>query len=88
MDSVTLVDGVLVASQFIMRETFDGAVPGGGGGDVEDFAFPESFTLTFGFLGSLEEILIVALFLPADGGAKVTVIVHELPFGIVVQLFV
>ena len=68
-------------------EGFDG-LPGVGQDTPEGFAFPESFTLTVGFLGSLDEMLIIPLFLPTDVGAKVAVTVHELPFGIVVQLFV
>lgn len=55
---------------------------------AEDFAFSESLTLTVGFLGSLDEMLIIAVFLPIDVGVKATVTVHEFPFGIVVQLFV
>ena len=52
-------------------------------------ALPEIFTFTVGFLGSLERILTVALFLPKGSvGLNVPVIVHEPPAGIVVQSFV
>jgi hypothetical protein len=51
--------------------------------------FPKSFTLTVGFLASLEEILKTALFLPNGVvGANVTVMMHELCAGTVEQLFV
>ena len=46
-------------------------------------ALPKSFTLTIGFFGSFEEILIVALFLPkGDVGVNVTDTWHEAFVGI------
>jgi hypothetical protein len=52
-------------------------------------ACPMSFTLMVGFLGSLDEILIIAIFLPKGTvGLNVTVIGHEFFAGIVEQLFV
>jgi hypothetical protein len=50
---------------------------------------PESFTVTIGFLGSSEEILRIALFLPKGiTGANVRVIGQEPFAGIVEQLFI
>ena len=52
-------------------------------------ALPEIFTFRVGFLGSLEGILNIALFLPKGSvGLNVPVIVHAPPAGIVVQSFV
>lgn len=42
-------------------------------------------TLEIDFFGSLEEILIRAVLLPADVGLNVTLIAHELPFATVEQ---
>jgi len=53
-----------------------------------DFTTPESFTLTVGLTGSLEEMLTVALSAPINVGANVATRVHELPADIVVQSFV
>lgn len=51
-------------------------------------ACPESFTLMVGFLGSLDEMLIMAVLLTNGGtGANVTVIGHELFAGTIEQLF-
>jgi hypothetical protein len=48
-------------------------------------AIPESFTLPVGFVGSLEEMLSVALLLPMDFGTNVPMMVQDPPAGIVVQ---
>ncbi len=55
---------------------------------TEDVALPFSFTIVVDFLGSLEIILMVPLFLPADAGTNLTVAVHELPLDNVAQLWV
>lgn len=52
-------------------------------------ACPKSCTLMVCFLGSVDEILIIALFLPKGTvGFNVTVMGHEFFAGIVEQLFV
>ena len=53
-----------------------------------DYALPFPLSLIIGFFGSLEEILISALSLPADVGVNMTVIAHEVPFATVEQALV
>ncbi len=61
-------------------------------GDTDIFGaavVPESFTFKVAFLGSLEKILMAALFLPnVEVDLNSTTIVHELPGEIVEQEFV